>query len=280
MINEEPSEVDLIKQVDLAFLFFDDMPGSGGFYVARTYSPAQQREEPRKTTNEPRGTADEVKEFVFMAFTRKMLAALGVEADKIEEIITAHTEVTSDLKSQIDELKATSADVEKLKTELANAKTELDELKKADYKAKYEALTADNEKLKKEYDDYKNEQTAKATKAAKEKAVREYAKSKGNISDANLEIAMRGMRDEIDAAEIDEKGSIKDKKPFDTLFTGVYADLYTKTTTSGTVTPTPPEQGGGKAVKTKAEIMQIKDAGERQAAIKDAIQNGSTEFKI
>lgn len=88
---------------------------------------------------------------------------------------------------------------------------------------------------------------------------------------------MRGMRDEIDAAELTDKG-IKDTKPFDTLIGGTYANLYKQTTTVGTVTPTPPDTTGGKTTKSKDEIMKIKDAGERQAAIKEAIQNGSTEF--
>ena len=46
-----------------------------------------------------------------MAFTRKFLSALGIEADKVDQIIDAHTEVTDALKSERDKYKA---DAEKL----------------------------------------------------------------------------------------------------------------------------------------------------------------------
>lgn len=212
---------------------------------------------------------------------RNILTEAGIADENTETAVTKlvrlHLDVVEPLKSENDSISGKDKTIEKLKSQLETVTTELETLKKEDYKSKLDNLTAENEKLKKEYTDYKNEQTAKATKAAKEKAIREYFKSKGEISDANLDIAMRGMRDEIDAAELTDKG-IKDTKPFDTLISGTYANLYKQTTTVGTVTPTPPDTTGGKTTKSKDEIMKIKDAGERQAAIKEAVLNGSTEF--
>ena len=40
-----------------------------------------------------------------MGFTRKFLAALGVETDKVDEIISAHNEVLEHFKSENAELK-------------------------------------------------------------------------------------------------------------------------------------------------------------------------------
>ena len=57
-----------------------------------------------------------------MALTRKFLAALGIEADKVDEIITAHTETVDALKHERDTFKA---DAEKLPT----VQQELDDLK-------------------------------------------------------------------------------------------------------------------------------------------------------
>ena len=213
---------------------------------------------------------------------RDILTEAGIAEENMEtavtKIVRKHLDVIEPLKSENDTISGKDKTIEKLKAQLETAETELETLKKEDYKSKLEALTADKEKLQKEYDDYKNEQTAKATKAAKEKAVSDFFKSKGNISDKNLNVIMRGSRDEIDAIELDSKGNIKDTKALEALAKDIYADMYTVTTTQGVVTPTPPETSGGKAVKSKADIMKITDAAERQAAIKEAIQNGSTEF--
>ena len=45
-----------------------------------------------------------------MALTRKFLSALGIEEDKVDEIIKAHTETVDALKEQRDELKADAED--------------------------------------------------------------------------------------------------------------------------------------------------------------------------
>lgn len=139
---------------------------------------------------------------------------------------------------------------------LKNAETQNGE--NAKYKEMYE-----NEKG--EYEKYKSDITAKETKAAKEKAVNKYFKSKG-ISDNNMAIAMRGVKSEIDATELDEKGEIKDTKVFDDLIKGDYARLISQTETKGTQTQTPPPNSN-KVTKTKAEIMQIRNTAERQKAI-------------
>lgn len=84
-----------------------------------------------------------------------------------------------------------------------------------------------------------------------------------------MSIAMRGIKSEIDAAELDEKGKIKDIKVFDELVKGDYAKLISRTETKGADTQIPPPNANGKVTKTKAEIMAIKDASERIQAIKD-----------
>jgi hypothetical protein len=122
------------------------------------------------------------------------------------------------------------------------------------------------ESQKTEYEKYKGDITAKETKVAKEKAVREYFKSKG-INDDNMSIAMRGIKSEIDAAELDEKGKIKDIKVFDELIKGDYSRLISRTETKGADTQIPPPNANGKKVMTWEEIDKIKDTTERQKAM-------------
>lgn len=146
---------------------------------------------------------------------------------------------------------------------LKNAETQNGE--NAKYKELYE-----NEKAA--YESYKGEITAKETKAAKEKAARDYFKSKG-VSDDNMGIAMRGIKSEIDAAELDDKGKIKDTRVFDELIKGDYAKLISRTETRGADTQIPPPNAGGKKVLTWDDIDKIKDDGERQKAMLENMES-------
>lgn len=198
-----------------------------------------------------------------MSLTRKSLKAMGLTDEQIESVIEAHAETVNGLKEKLETVENNVETVEKLKADVEKYKKELETAKQtiADgekYKEMYE-----NEKG--EYEKYKSDITAKETKAAKEKAVNKYFKSKG-ISDNNMAIAMRGVKSEIDATELDEKGEIKDTKVFDELIKGDYARLISQTETKGTQTQTPPPNSN-KVTKTKAEIMQIRNTAERQKAI-------------
>lgn len=196
-----------------------------------------------------------------MSLTRKSLKVMGLTDEQIDSVIEMHTETISGLKEKIESVENSvetveklKADVEKYKSELENAKQSIADGEK--YKEMYE-----NEKSA--YEKYKGDITAKETVAAKEKAIREYFKNKG-INDDNMSIAMRGIKSEIDAAELDEKGRIKDIKVFDELIKGDYAKLISRTETKGADTQIPPPNANSKKVMTWDDIDKIKDDKERQ----------------
>lgn len=199
-----------------------------------------------------------------MALTRKMLKAMGIEDEKIDQIIDAHTETVEGLKDQVSTYKA---DAEKL----PGVQRELDDLKKegADggYKAKYE-------KEHKDFADYKAGIAAKESAAAKEKAARAYFAGKG-IPDGSMAMAIRGAKAEIDGLELDGE-KIKDAAALDRLLAGDYKGLIGKQTKQGTDTQTPPDTTGG--AKSRAEIYKKDDKGryilstaERQAALAESM---------
>ena len=181
-----------------------------------------------------------------MALTRKMLKAMGIEEEKIEQIIEAHTETTDGLKAERDKYKE---EAEKL----PGIQKELDDMKAAGdggYKEKYE-------KEKKAFEDYKADQTAKETKASKEKAVRAYYESKG-IKGKNLEIAIRASRAEIDGMEMDGE-KIKDTSAFDNLVSGDFSGMVETRNTTGANTSTPPANNQTTAApKNIAEALRAK----------------------
>ncbi len=203
-----------------------------------------------------------------MAFSRRFLAALGIEADKVEEIINAHVEVVDALKEARDEFKKDSIELEKVKKELAQTQKALKEKGDGETVSKEE-----HDALKKEYTDFKADVERRETKAAKEKAVRAYFESK-NIVGKNLDIAIRGSRSEIDAIELDGE-KIKDTTTLDTLIGGDFSGLVSTTKITGASVSKPVSNNGGKDL-TKDDIYKKDDKGryvmsasERQKALAD-----------
>ena len=190
-----------------------------------------------------------------MGFSRKMLKAMNIEEDKIEQIIDAHSETVDALKADRDAYKEDAA-------KLAAVQKELDELKaKGDdgYKAKYEAEKAAHDALKADI-------AAKETKKAKTDAYRELLKG-ANIDEKRIATILRAEAPTIDKIELDADGKIKNSEQYTESIKSDWADFIVTQSAKGTNTATPPANGGAATTKTKEDILKIKDAGERQKAI-------------
>ena len=90
-----------------------------------------------------------------MALTRKMLKAMGIEDEKIDQIIEEHVESVDGLKAERDRYKAAAKDAEALSAELDALKAKGDGA--AEYEEKYRAKC-------KELDDYMAEVEAEHTR--------------------------------------------------------------------------------------------------------------------
>lgn len=194
-----------------------------------------------------------------MSLTRKALVAMGIDPEKIDQIIEMHTETVDAIKSERDAAKEEASKYKADSERLVETEKELSALKeKAEqpdaYKEKYE-------KVKKEFDSYKDEQTAKETKAAKTKAYREMLKDIG-ISEKRIDSVMKVA--DISSIEL-EDGAIKNVDELKNKAKEEWSDFIVSEGTKGANTPTPPSNTGG--TKTKEEIMKIKDSAERQKAI-------------
>lgn len=161
-----------------------------------------------------------------MALTRKMLKAMGIEEEKIDQIIEAHSETVDVLKSDINKYKG---DAEKLPA----VQKELDDLKAAGdggYKQKYEDE-------KKAFEDFKAAQTAKETKQAKEKAYTEFLKSVG-VSEKRIPSIIKVT--DLNAVELEgDKVKDADNKLAESVKTE-WADFIETSNTNGANTNTPP----------------------------------------
>ena len=180
-----------------------------------------------------------------MSLTRKMLKAMGIEEEKIDQIIEAHSETVDSLKADRDSYKE---DAEKLK----DVQKELDDLKsKGDdgWKEKYE-------KLKGEHEQYKSDVLAKETHAAKEAAYRAILKD-ANLSEKGIEKAIKYA--EWDKIELGEDGKLKGANDHIKAVKEEWAEYVTTTTTTGAKTSTPPANNPAKNYTT-AEIKHMSAA--------------------
>lgn len=205
-----------------------------------------------------------------MALSRKFLSALGIEAEKIDQIIEAHTDSLEGIKAERDKYKEQidngKNDADAKAKELADTRKELEDLKKQVEADAKEREGKDYDKLKKEFDEYKAEQEAKATRAAKESALKELLTDM-KMSDKGSKQVLKWMG--VADIELDEDGKIKDASNLRKSIKEDWGDYIQSEGTKGADTSTPPENNGGKKYSTKEEILNIKDRNERQQAISE-----------
>jgi hypothetical protein len=190
-----------------------------------------------------------------MSLTRRFLSALGIEADKVDEIINAHVEVVDALKSERDKFKEDAEKLPKVQEELDSIKAATGDGGQNPFEVKY------NE-LKEEFDTYKKGQEAKEAAAKVSKAYRTLLKEAG-VSEKRIDAVLKVTN--LDNVKLDKDGNIEGKDEALKNIKTEWADFISHNREKGADTANPPANNG--SAMTKADILKIKDAGERQKAI-------------
>ena len=200
-----------------------------------------------------------------MALTRKFLQAMGIESDKIDEIIAAHRETVDALKDERDGYKADAEQLASVKTELADYKAKVEKYDNDAWESKYNDMKAAKEKAEKEFSDFKADTQAKETKANKKSAYRALLKDVG-VTENRLDAVMKIT--DFDGIELDENGTLKNADELKKNAETEWADFIGKKLKKGAETTKPPENNGGSDM-TKEQIMAVKDRNERQRLISE-----------
>lgn len=191
-----------------------------------------------------------------MALSRKFLAALGIEEEKIDQIISAHSETVEALKEERDSYKDKAGKYDKAQSDLDAANKKIEDLSKEDaWKVKYDAL-------KEDYDDFKKSVENEKTTNSKKNAYKALLKEIG-ISDKRIDAVARLA--ELDKIKLDKEGKIEGSDDLKKSLAEEWADFIVKDGKEGASVENPPAGSGSK--KTKEEILAIKDTAERQAAM-------------
>ena len=186
-----------------------------------------------------------------MSLTRKMLKAMGIEDEKIDQIIEEHAETVNALKQQRDQYKV---DAEKL----PGVQKELDDLKEAAEKDGENPYKAKYEELQQQFDDYKADVTAKETKAKKTAAYRKLLKD-AKVSEKRLDSILK--LSPVDDIELDDNGEIKDAADVKKKIEEEWSDFIVTEETHGADSNNPPggsggRQGAGGGSKSRAAMIQ------------------------
>lgn len=166
-----------------------------------------------------------------MALTRKMLSAMDVPAEKIDEIINAHVETVNAIKEERDSLKADADKLADVENALKEANKQLEKFKADDWEKKYTDL-------KTEYDSYKTDTQTKAVKSAKEAAYKQLLLDAG-ISDKRIASILKVS--DVDGVALDDDGKIKDADKLTESIKTEWADFITTEGKKGAETATPPK---------------------------------------
>ncbi len=183
-----------------------------------------------------------------MALSRKFLSAMGIEADKIDEIIASHTETVNALKEERDKYKADAEKLpavqQKLDEALKNSKGSENDEK---WHVKYDAL-------KEEYDGYKKQQEADKAKESKKAELKKILKDIG-VSEKRIDSVVRVT--DIDALELDEKGGIKDVDAYKKTLKEEWSDFIVTEGTAGAESHNPPDDKGSAKDGEPSRAAQI-----------------------
>lgn len=190
-----------------------------------------------------------------MALTRKMLKAMGIEDEKIDQIIEEHTESTDALKQQRDEYKAKAEAKATASTEPKPKDPEPSD----GYKAKYDAE-------KKAFEDYKANIAAEKAEADKRAKYRELI-VKAGVDSKRVDSVLKVS----DLSEIKVKdGAIEGADDLVKTIKEDWADFIPTTQKVGANAPNPPKNDGG--AKKLEDITKMQDPVARQEALAKYIE--------
>lgn len=198
-----------------------------------------------------------------MSISRRQLKGLGIEDEKAESIIEAHTEVTSRMQKEIDELNEKIKSLQADSDKLSAVQKELNELK---------SKTADYDDLKQKYEDEKEAFGNFKKKVEDQNAMNKVKDAykallkASNIDDKRLDAILKVT--DFTEKKLGKDGKFENEENLVEAIKNEWKDFIVSEGKRGAGVETPPANTGGSAL-TKADIMAIKDTSERQKAIAD-----------
>lgn len=197
-----------------------------------------------------------------MALTRKMLKAMGIEDEKIEQIIEEHAESTDALKQQRDEARAKAAEADNLRRQLEEAKASGGDNWQAKYEAEHEA-----------FDAFRGKVRAESEEREKRGLYRDLL-AKAGVDPRRIDSVLRVA----DLSKVEVKdGAIQGAEALEQAVRSDWADFIVTKTTEGAPVATPPKVGSSSAVTAeqfaRMTLRQRNELYQTDRAAYDALVN-------
>lgn len=195
-----------------------------------------------------------------MSLTRKFLTGMGLTSEQVDAIIDEHASTVESLKEQrdsykekADKLKEVEAERDSLKEQVDNGSGDV-----AEWKDKYNSEH-------KAFEDFKKEIEASKTLQAVKDAYTQLLKD-NKVGDKHI-VSILGVT-KFDDMKLDKEGKLENVDKLTEAIKEQWGGFISETTETGADVSTPPS-GSGTKYESKEDIMKIRDASERQAAIKN-----------
>lgn len=191
-----------------------------------------------------------------MALTRKFLKSLGLDEDKVDSIIEAHTESTDALKKQRDEAADKIAELESITKERDSLKAQLEK-------------AGDAAKVQAEFDAYKDSVAKEKANAGKKSAVIAALKNAGVAREEFVDLLIG----KIDMEQVEMDGETA--KNADALIEPLkasYSGCFGKTETLGTPPVAPPSGGGKTFTREQLKNMSADEINANWDAVQSALK--------
>lgn len=165
-----------------------------------------------------------------MALTRKFLSAMGIEEDKIDQIIDAHVETVNALKTERDQYKSSAEKYPGVVAELEKANKTIETFQSDGFEKKYNEISE-------QFEAYKKEVESKELNNVKEKAYVELLKTVG-VSEKRIPAIMKLTS--LSEIELTKDNKLKSIDKLTETIKNEWADFIESEGQAGSQTPNPP----------------------------------------
>lgn len=191
-----------------------------------------------------------------MALSRSMLKALGIEDEKAEQIISAHSETVEGLKREVNDLNEKTATYREQAEQLPDLQKKLEEaeakIPTVDYETKWKELS-------KEFDDYKVQVDTDKAEAEKKSLYRALLRDAG-IDEKRLDAIVKVT--DLSTVKVEE-GTITDADTLKESVKQEWSAFIPQEKTEGADVPTPPATDETLAGADPGTVQRLAERHER-----------------
>lgn len=192
-----------------------------------------------------------------MPLTRKFLSALGIDGDKVDEIINQHQATLEDIKRERDTYKDKAESVDDIQKKLDDATKKLKAYEDSgdnSWEEKYKAEKTAKEKAENDLKDYKTSVEAEKALENKRSVYKAFLKEAG-ISEKRLDAVLKVT--DLSKIELDKDNKIKDADDVKKSVQEEWKDFIVTQEEQGANVGNPPANNGGKVTGGLSRAAQL-----------------------